>query len=139
MAWKREKKTSDGRLYYEIRCHPTRGGPEHCERWYFPDGWSRAHIERASDKALTDFEQRVRSGEHQTQKEIVRQAAIEAENEEKKETVGNYVETVYFKTVELSENARASYEAQLRLHILPYIGDKKVSEVKPEDIEAVWN
>lgn len=137
MATKREKITKDGRRYYEFRSKPSRDEPEHTMRYYFPEGWSRKSIDREADKLLADFERDVKAGLHKTKQQKKKEAALKAAEEAKRKTVSEYVNDVYFKKIELSENARSTYEAQLRIHILPLIGGMKIEAVTPEDIENV--
>lgn len=145
MATKRERITKDGRRFYEFRCRPSRNEPEHTERWYIQEGWSQKYIDRESDKALADFDRRVHAGEHLTKKaqkaktaEEAAAAAQKAAEEAKIKTVRQYVDDVFFTNATLGENARSTYEAQLRLHILPYIGEMKITEVTPDDLERVF-
>lgn len=145
MATKRMKVTKDGRRYYEFRCRPSRNEPEHTERWYVPEGWSAREIERVSNKAMEDFDRRVHAGEHLTKMAQKAKAAEEAvataqkaAEEAKIKTVRQYVADVFFVNATLGGNSRSAYEAQLRLHILPYIGEMKISEVTPDDLERVF-
>lgn len=138
MATKRLKTRKDGSKYYEFRCQPSRNEPEHTMRWSYHDEWSSKVNEREANKALADFDNRVHSGAHHTKKQREAAAKLKAAEDAKIPTLRQYVDSIYFPSVELSENARSSYESQLRLHIFPVIGDQKIYEITPNDIDTVF-
>lgn len=125
--------------FYEIAVSRGRKQPRVFTRWYVPEGWSQRAIDRELTKVAADFERRVKSGEIVTHREQREREAKAAEAEAKILTVKQYAEQVYMpaKKVRLAENTRDSYQRCLDRWIYPKIGDKKITEVTPEEIDSL--
>lgn len=139
MATTIEKRTTDGRLYFEIRVSRGRNKTRLTKRWYAPDGWSRKAIDRELAKVARDFEVEVKEGKvisREEQRERDAEAAAEAA---KIQTLRQYGEQVFMpsKTIQISENSRASYQQCLTNTIYPAIGDIKLPEITAADINAL--
>ena len=149
MAFAQKRIAKDGKVYYRIRCKMRNGLPERSTRWYVPDGWSKKAIERELARQIAEFDRQCQSGEVLTRREQKEQQEqqerqkAEQEREEAEKgpsyTVSSYGNDVFmpYKATTLTENSRISFETMLRLHIYPFIGDKKISEVAPADIVAL--
>ena len=125
--------------FYEIAVSRGRKQSRVFTRWYVPDGWSQRAIDRELTKVAAEFERRVKDGEIVTHKEQQERDAKAAEAEAKILTVKQYGEQVFMpaKKVRLAENTRDSYQRLLDRWIYPAIGNRKITEVTPEEIDSL--
>ena len=137
MAYTREKKTKDGRRYYEIEVSRGRGKGCISRRWYVPDGWSNRAIKHELMKVCAELERKVEDGEVVSRQDVKTQKEAEILEKQKIKTVKQYVENVFMPTKEviISENARASYQSNLDKHIYPALGDYPLQDVSPVMIQ----
>lgn len=131
--------TKDGRDYYRIRVRRGRNLPTLSKVWYCPDGWSQKRIDRELTKVAAAFEEECRTGEALSRSE---KKALEEQRQKELEslpTFRSYAESVYLaqKEVETTGNTISSYRTALRVHIFPAIGDKKIAEVRPADLNRL--
>ena len=133
------KKQSKRGIYYEISVSRGRQQSRLTTRWYVPDGWSQKTIERELKKVAAEFELKCKSGEIVSKKEQRELDKAAASREAKIPTVRQYGEQVFMpaKKVRLAENSRDSYQRCLDNWIYPRIGDMKITDVTPEDIESL--
>lgn len=139
MASPRLKTTKDGKRFYEIRVSRGRGKSYLTKRWYVPDGWSKKAIDRELAKVSAEFERQAKAGEvisREEQKEKDLQAKREAA---KIQTLRLYGESVFMptKAVTMSENGRSTYQGNLDHWIYPALGDLKMPDITPANIEAL--
>lgn len=139
MASPRLKTTKDGKRFYEIRVSRGRGKSYLTKRWYVPDGWSKKAIDRELAKVSAEFECQAKAGEvisREEQKEKDLQAKREAA---KIQTLRLYGESVFMptKAVTMSENGRSTYQGNLDHWIYPALGDLKMPDITPANIEAL--
>lgn len=147
-----EKKSKDGRRFYELRAYNKAKKRYYTSRWYVPDGWSRRAIEKELETKTVEFQQGVNAGvilskQEQREQEAEAKAAKEAEAKAaaeeaaKLKTVRQYAEGVWMpKKIKLdgiTENTRLSYQINLEKHIFPVIGDTKMKEVSPAAISKM--
>lgn len=139
MAFSKLERTKAGKEYYLIRCRVSRDAPEKKTRWYVPEGWSQRTIERELKKQEADFERKCRSGEIVTRKERKQAEEERAAAEAAILTVQKYFETVFLpaKEATITETSRNSFVGIYTHQILPYIGQKKITEVTPADVMAL--
>ncbi len=139
MARIEEKLNKSGLKVFRIRCRISRNAPEYSTTWTAPEGWSDKVIQREVLKVAADFERRCHAGEVMTRTQM--KAAKEAERKAQEEilTVSQYVDRVFMpqKKLTCTPNTIASFETNLRIHILPVIGDRKLQEVNAADLTAL--
>ena len=138
MASTRKKTTKDGREYYEIRVRPKRG-KELTRRWYVPDGWGKKAIDRELAKQAAEFEREVKAGEVLTRAEKQEQERLAKQEEEKHLTFQQFTEKVFMPAISIrcSENTRYNYQCNLKKHILPVLGEKKMKDITPAMVSAL--
>lgn len=139
MASPRLKTTKSGKRFYEIRVSRGRGKSYLTKRWYVPDGWSKKSIDKELARVAAEFEHQVKAGEvisRDEQKERDLQAKQEAA---KIQTLRLYGESVFMpaKAVTMSENGRSTYQSNLDHWIYPTLGDLKMPDITPANIEAL--
>lgn len=139
MASTREKYTSKGQRYYEIRVSRGRGKARMTTRWYVPDGWSQRAINRELIKISAEFERRCTTGEIVSRDEQKKSDLLKRQEAAKILTLKQYAEQVFMpaKTITLAENTRESYQSNLNTWILPRLGQIKLPEIKAADISAL--
>lgn len=139
MASIKESFNKSGQRFFLISVSRGRGQSKYTMRWYAPDGWSKAAINRELKKVTADFERKCEAGEVQNRKE--KQAALAlAEAEAKKiQTLKQYGEAVFMPdlTVTASENTRSSFQCNLDKHIYPALGEFKMPDITSEQIQAM--
>lgn len=133
MAYTREKKTKDGRRFYEVEISRGRGLSPITRRWYVPDGWSKKTIERELAKFAADLERQVAEGKVLSRIEQKKKQAAEVVERAKLRTFRQYAEGVYLpaKALEVTENTKTSYKTNLELHIFPTLGDLLLTDITP--------
>lgn len=133
MASTRERRTKDGKRFFEIRVRRGRESAALSLNWYPPDGWSAKAIQRELTKVSAEFERQVKAGEIVSREEQREREALAAAEAAKLKTVRQYAEGVFLpsKKATLSENGRASYQMYLDKHILPHIGNVLLVDVTP--------
>lgn len=145
-----EKKTKDGRRFYELRAYCKEKGRYYTRRWYVPLGWGGRAISAELQRQAVNFQNEVSSGAVLSRKEraaeenaarIAREeaAARAAAEAAKLKTVRQYAENVFMPAKELSiaENTRLSYQSNLDHHILPRLGDLPMKDVTPAMISKL--
>ena len=134
-----EKRTKDGRRFYELRAYSKEKRRYYTSRWYVPDGWSARSIQGELRTQLVNFQNDVNAGLVLSNKEI--QAARIAEEEQRAQlrTVKQYADSVFMPAKEqsIAENTRLSYRTNLDLHIFPKIGAVLMKDVTPAMINAL--
>lgn len=83
----RKRTTKDGRDYYEITVSRGRSQSRLFSRWYIPEGWSQRAIDRELAKVAAEFERQCKAGEIVSRKEKRQQAALEAAEAAKIQTL----------------------------------------------------
>lgn len=133
MPYIREKKTKDGRRFYEIEISRGRAKKPITRRWYVPDGWSKKTIERELTKYAAELERQVADGTLISRDEQKERLAAEEAEHAKLKTFKQYAEGVYLpaKALEVSENTKTTYKKNLELHVFPILGDVLLTEVTP--------
>ena len=125
--------------FYEITVSRGRKSTRLYTRWYVPEGWSEKSIKKELNKVAAEFERKCKDGEIISGKERKERDQQAAEAAAKILTVKQYGEQVYMpaKKVRLAESTRDSYQRCLDNWIYPKIGDRKITEVTPEEIDAL--
>ncbi len=133
MAYIREKKTKDGRRFYEIEISRGRSKKPITRRWYIPDGWSKKTIDRELNKIAAELERQVEEGTLLSRSEQKEKLAAEEAERAKLKTFRQYAEGVYLpaKDLEVTENTKAAYRTNLQLHVFPAFGDVLLAEITP--------
>ena len=143
MASTVEKRTKDGRRFYELRAHSKERGRYYTRRWYVPLGWGSRAIAAELHKQAVNFQNEVDAGlvlSKKEQADAVRIAQEKAAAEAARlKTVRQYAENVFMPAKELSiaENTRLSYQSNLDHHILPLLGDLPMKDVTPAMISKL--
>lgn len=145
-----EKKTRDGKRFYELRAYNAEKGRYYTSRWYVPDGWSKRSIESELKTQLVNFQNAVNAGEvlskaekRELERIAAEKAALEAAEKAaqraKLKTVREYARDVFMaqKEQSISENTRLSYRANLENHVFPTLGDVLMEEVTAPMINAL--
>ena len=137
--WYFKGKNKNGQKVYML--YAFKDGKKKYRQWIAPEGYSKTAIERALNKAAMDFAAEVHTGKFLTKQEIKEQAEKEAAVLDTLLTVERYANNVYMpkKMITIAENTRDSYERNIRLYIIPAIGQMKMEDVKPADITALLN
>ena len=133
MAYIREKKTKDGRQFYEVEVSRGRKLSPISRRWYPQDGWSKKTIERELNKFAADLENQIAEGNVISRVEQKERIAAEEVERAKLRTFKQYAEGVYLpaKALEISENTKVTYRRNLELHVFPFFGDTLLTEITP--------
>ena len=138
-----EKRTKDGRRFYELRAHSKEKGRYYTRRWYVPLGWGSRTIAAELHKQAVNFQNEVDAGLVLSKKEQADAARIAQEKAAAEaarlKTVRQYAENVFMPAKELSiaENTRLSYQSNLDHHILPRLGDLPMKDVTPAMISKL--
>lgn len=140
MATSRPKHTKDGTLYYEITVSRGRGQSRPTTKWYPPANWSKKAIDRELKKVEAEFERKVKSGEIVTKREQMEREKQEAAALAEIMTFKRYCEEIYMPAfaVRCSENSRSNYQSNLNHWIYPAVGDCRITEITPVQIEAIF-
>lgn len=135
----RKKTTKAGAVFYEIRVSRGRDKSYLTKRWYVPEGWSQKAIDRELAAVAADFERQCDAGEIVSREETRQKVAQEAAEAAKILTLRQYGERVFMpaKTITMSENGRAAYQANLDKKIYPALGDIKMPDINPAQITAL--
>ena len=133
MAYSKLKQTKDGRKYYECQFSRGRGNGYITRRFYPESNWSEKYTERELAKFIADIQHQIDDGTLISRDEAKEKEKTAREELAKLKTVRGYVTDVFMPSKEagLSENSRSSYQSNIDLHILPYIGDLLMIEVTP--------
>ncbi len=141
-----EKKTKDGKRFYELRAYSKEKGRYYTSRWYVPEGWGSRSIQNELKTQLVNFQNAVNAGEILSKKEQAAKAEAERAAAEKAaaelaklKTVKQYANSVFMPDKErsISENTRLSYRSNLDKHILPKLGATLMQDVTPAMINAL--
>ena len=129
----------DGSRYYRIRYTKSKE-TEYQMIWDIPKGYtSPTKIQAELKRVVVQFEQDCNAGKILTKKQKKELERKQAEEDAKIQTVRQYAERVFMPgiTIRSSENTRSSYQTALNKHILPVIGNRKITEVTAADINAL--
>lgn len=152
MAIAVEKKSKDGRRFFELRAYSAMKGRTYTRRWYVPDGWGTRSINNELKTQLVNFQNAVNAGEILSKKEQAEQAekeraaaeqaaALAAAEAARLKTVRQYAEAVWMPTKiqlhSIAENTRISYISNLENHIYPVLGGKLMKDITPAMISAL--
>ncbi len=145
-----EKRTKDGRRFYELRAYSKERGRYYTRRWYVPLSWGSRAIAAELQRQAVSFQDEVSSGVFLSRKEKAAKAeavriaeeeaaALAAAEAAKLKTVRQYAENVFMPEKELSiaENTRLCYQTTLDRHILPIIGDALMKDITPAMISKL--
>lgn len=135
----REKRTKDGRVFFEIQVSRGRSRSKLTTRWYAPEGWSRKAIDRELTKVAAEFERRVDNGEAISRAEAKEIDLLQKQEAAKIQTLRQYAERVFMpaKTVTISENSRSSFQGNLDRWIYPALGDLRMPDITAANISAL--
>lgn len=135
----REKRTKDGRVFFEIQVSRGRSRSKLTTRWYAPEGWSRKAIDRELTKVAAEFERRVDNGEAISRAEAKEIDLLQKQEAAKIQTLRQYAECVFMpaKTVTISENSRSSFQGNLDRWIYPALGDLRMPDITAANISAL--
>lgn len=126
----------NGKGAYQINVYHK--GKRYTSTWSIPDGWSQTAIQRGLKKAEAEFSAAVRSGNAITLREQKAKAQQEAAEKAQILTLRRYAEDVFMpaKTITISEHTRESYQGNFRVHILPALGDMRITDIKAIHINS---
>lgn len=144
MAYTKLETTKDGRQYYRIFVSQGRGKSKLSTRWYIPDGMSletkkgAERVQKALNKAIADFENKVDAGEIKTRADIkAERVALDLEKKKIK-TLRQYGEEIYMPTKASTkeEKTRAYYQFFLDHYIYDTFGDMPLPTIEASQINA---
>ncbi len=146
MATIRKETTPDGREYYRICVSMGRGKPRIVRRWYPEKGWSAKTIEKKLNAEAAEIERQAKAGEivsRKRAKEIAEQEREKAEKaaaaEARLPTLERFAKERFMPkiAVDCAENTRASYQTNLDKWIIPAVGDLKMKDITPADLQGI--
>lgn len=129
----KEMKTKDGRRYFIITVSRGRGNSPYRTRWYRPQGLSDTVVQHRLETFAGKYETECKGGKVLLREDRKAQAAAEAAEAAKIQTVKQYGDKVFMPAKELtiSENTRTSYRSMLDLNIYPSIGSVLMTDITP--------
>lgn len=135
----RKKTTKAGQPFYEIRVSRGRGKSYLSMRWYAPDGWSKKAVERELAKVAAEFERQCSIGEVVSKAEKKEMDLQQKREAAKIMTVHDYCETVFLpaRAITASEATRFTYAGNLKNWVYPSLGNLKMPDVTPANINAL--
>lgn len=132
------KHQSKNGTFYEIFVSRGRKQPRATTRWYPPAEWSQRAIERELTKVAAEYERAIKAGELTTLKEQKARDEAAAAAAARILTVRKYGE-LYLKqkASNIAESTRDGYQRMFDNWIYPAIGDKRITDVTPDDIDSL--
>lgn len=140
MASFRELKDKQGNfLCYEFRHNLD--GKWHTMRWKPDATWSVKYMEKERSKALSRFEEDVKSGKHLTKHEQKIQKQEQMDKENAIPTFKEYAENSFLvlKKQECKRGTITTYKIHLDLYIYPYLGDLKITDITTNTLDTFFS
>ena len=135
----RLKQRKDGSKFYEISVSRGYGKSAYTTRWDVPPGLGEKTIQRQLTKFAEDFQRRCESGEVLTRQEQKEKEQQEQLAQGQILTLQQYGERVFMPMYQsmIAETTRSSFDANLRNHIYPTLGNYKLPEITSAQITAL--
>ena len=139
MASIKQKTDAKGRAVYQVQASDGRG--RRVYRTFRPqETWSAKTTQRELRKFAAQLENELKGGQVLTKAERREQARREAAQAAKVQTFRQYVDRVWMpqKRATAARSSIRAYEVNLRLHVLPALGDSLLGEITPPMITALF-
>ena len=139
MASIKQKTDAKGRAVYQVQASDGRG--RRVYRTFKPQPtWSAKTTQRELRKFAAQLENELKGGQVLTKAERREQARREAAQAAKVQTFRQYVDRVWMpqKRATAARSSLRAYEVNLRLHVLPALGDSLLGEITPPMITALF-
>lgn len=139
MASIKQKTDAKGRAVYQVQASDGRG--RRVYRTFKPQpSWSAKTAQRELRKFAAQLENELKGGQVLTKAERREQARREAAQAAKVQTFRQYVDRVWMpqKRATAARSSLRAYEVNLRLHVLPALGDSLLGEITPPMITALF-
>lgn len=139
MASIKQKTDAKGFTVYQVQASDGRG--RRVYRTFRPqETWSAKTTQRELRKFAARLENELKGGQVLTKAERREQARREAAQAAKVQTFRQYVDRVWMpqKRATAARSSLRAYEVNLRLHVLPALGDSLLGEITPPMITALF-
>ena len=139
MASIKQKTDAKGFAVYQVQASDGRG--RRVYRTFKPQPtWSAKTTQRELRKFAAQLENELKGGQVLTKAERREQARREAAQAAKVQTFRQYVDRVWMpqKRATAARSSIRAYEVNLRLHVLPALGDSLLGEITPPMITALF-
>lgn len=139
MASIKQKTDAKGFAVYQVQASDGRG--RRVYRTFKPQPtWSAKTTQRELRKFAAQLENELKGGQVLTKAERREQARREAAQAAKVQTLRQYVDRVWMpqKRATAARSSLRAYEVNLRLHVLPALGDSLLGEITPPMITALF-
>lgn len=139
MASIKQKTDAKGFTVYQVQASDGRG--RRVYRTFKPQPtWSAKTTQRELRKFAAQLENELKGGQVLTKAERREQARREAAQAAKVQTFRQYVDRVWMpqKRATAARSSLRAYEVNLRLHVLPALGDSLLGEITPPMITALF-
>lgn len=139
MASIKQKTDAKGFTVYQVQASDGRG--RRVYRTFRPqETWSAKTTQRELRKFAAQLENELKGGQVLTKAERHEQARREAAQAAKVQTLRQYVDRVWMpqKRATAARSSLRAYEVNLRLHVLPALGDSLLGEITPPMITALF-
>lgn len=139
MASIKQKTDAKGFTVYQVQASDGRG--RRVYRTFKPQPtWSAKTTQRELRKFAAQLENELKGGQVLTKAERREQARREAAQAAKVQTLRQYVDRVWMpqKRATAARSSIRAYEVNLRLHVLPALGDSLLGEITPPMITALF-
>lgn len=139
MASIKQKTDAKGFTVYQVQASDGRG--RRVYRTFKPQPtWSAKTTQRELRKFAAQLENELKGGQVLTKAERREQARREAAQAAKVQTLRQYVDRVWMpqKRATAARSSLRAYEVNLRLHVLPALGDSLLGEITPPMITALF-
>ena len=139
MASIKQKTDAKGFTVYQVQASDGRG--RRVYRTFKPQPtWSAKTTQRELRKFAAQLENELKGGQVLTKAERREQARREAAQAAKVQTLRQYVDRVWMpqKRATAARSSLRAYEVNLRLHVLPTLGDSLLGEITPPMITALF-
>lgn len=139
MASIKQKTDAKGFTVYQVQASDGRG--RRVYRTFRPqETWSAKTTQRELRKFAAKLENELKGGQVLTKAERHEQARREAAQAAKVQTLRQYVDRVWMpqKRATAARSSIRAYEVNLRLHVLPALGDSLLGEITPPMITALF-
>lgn len=139
MASIKQKTDAKGFTVYQVQASDGRG--RRVYRTFKPQPtWSAKTTQRELRKFAAQLENELKGGQVLTKAERHEQARREAAQAAKVQTFRQYVDRVWMpqKRATAARSSLRAYEVNLRLHVLPALGDSLLGEITPPMITALF-
>lgn len=139
MASIKEKIDAKGRTVYQVQASDGRG--RRVWRTFRPEPtWSAKTTRRELRKFAAQLENELKGGQALTKAERHEEARRQAAQAAKVQTFRQYIDRVWMpqKRATGARSSVRAYEVNLRLHVLPALGDSLLAEITPPMITALF-